>query len=142
MQPNEFSAIHPRDYLKEGPLSPEGSMREGINGYFSLGMAYRLRAEGVTPDALKAIADRIEKIGAAHMPKAPEPGKKISDKAQKDVASLWTGKESGALAELRDALTPWLTADWKHFAACALHFERIMKQLALVTMPRTEPANA
>ncbi|WNG50865.1 hypothetical protein F0U60_47130 [Archangium minus] len=113
-------------------------MREGINGYFSLGMAYRLRAEGVTPDVLKAIVDRIEKIGSAHMPNAPQPGQKISEKAQKEVASLWTGKESGALAELRDGLAPWFTVDWMNFAACALHFERIMKQLALVTMPRPE----
>jgi hypothetical protein len=139
MQPSEYSAIRPLDYLKDGPLTPDGTLREGLNGYLSLGMAYRLRAEGVKPDTLRALVDQIGKIGSAHMPKSPVSGEPISEKAQAEVASLWTGKETGARGELRDALEPWLTRDWKHFSACALHLERIMKQLALVSMPQTQP---
>lgn len=133
MQPSEFSAVHPRDYLKDGPLDEDGALREGLNGQLSLAMAYRLRAEGVGPARLKVLVDRVKAIGEAHMPKTGAGS--VPERARKELAAIWPGHETGALLELKEALSGWLTGEWRHFAAVALHLERIMKQLALISLP-------
>jgi len=135
MKPEEFNAIKPADYLKLGPLDESGGLREGLSGYLSLGMAYRLKHEGVKPEVMKSLIDRLQKIGEANMPKNPDSSTVASAKVLAEIKALWTGNETGAMGELRDGVGPWLQANWWTFAAAALHLERIMKQLALVSLP-------
>jgi hypothetical protein len=129
MQLSEFSAIHPRDYLREGFLTADGHVRERINGYYSLGMAYRLQHEGVHPDTVKTLLDALSRFTDARMPKAGD--KPLTEEDRRALLAAWPVASGGALAELREAATAHIH-DWKQFSAALLHVERILKQLAVV----------
>jgi hypothetical protein len=135
MQLQDLLAIQPQDYLQEGFFTPDGSLREGINGYYSLAMAYRLREEGMGPDEVKALVDEWARVTAVVLPDSDEAAHQpLSPEAMAAFQRLRQRPEvtrSVTLTALLEAAAPWLRngRDW---AALALHLQRIMAQLALL----------
>jgi hypothetical protein len=128
-----FDPTNPRDYLKDGPLDAQGNVRERLNGELSLGVAYRLREEGVSPEQLKTLVDRLFQIEQSHKPDQALPSGRVSPQAASELTAAWADAPGGVLEELGEAALPWLTSDWRTFAATAQHVLRILKQLALLT---------
>lgn len=135
MELKELLAIQPRDYLREGFFAPDGQLREGINGYYSLAMAYRCREEGLTPDRLKRLTDELARIAERHAPVGiDEAGQPLTSEVLSSLQQIRNDADvvqSPTLTALFEAASPWIQ-DWKNFAAFALHLERIMAQLALL----------
>ena len=65
IEKSEMLSVKPQDYLSNGFLQPDGQVREGINGEFSLAMAYRLREEGITPENLRQLTDKLYEIAGS-----------------------------------------------------------------------------
>lgn len=144
MEKSEMLAIKPQDYLKNGFFGTDGEFHEGVNGYYSLGMAYRCRAEGVSPDALKGIMDAIDQIADQQDKTAEDdPAQPIAKPALDSLDKIFKKKDisgSKALSELTGAARPLLKT-WKDFAGLAIHMDRILSQLALlVNLPKDEPS--
>ncbi len=133
MENVDLSATRPADYLREGLLSADGQIREGINGQYSLGMAHRLKQAGVHPDTVKALLDSLKSAAEKLIRKDAE-NAPLPDNAQQSVQAAWsaTGPTgTGVLGELRTAVLPWVK-DTRSLAATLLHLERILRQLALL----------
>ncbi|MCS7312494.1 MAG: hypothetical protein NZ742_06240 [Acidobacteria bacterium] len=132
MELKELLAIQPKDYLHEGFFASDGSLREGINGYYSLAMAYRCREEGLGPDRLKSLLDELAQIVASYSP-SDEPERPLRPEALSAFQRIRheaDGIQSPTLTVLFEAAGPWVQ-DWNGFAAFALHLQRIRAQLAL-----------
>jgi hypothetical protein len=121
MELQELLEISPASYLREGFLTEEGTSREGINGRYSLAIAYQCRAEGVDLEELKNAVEQLKKT---------EPDSKS---VKKTIASL----NSPALQRLLQASEPWLK-DLAQYKAFVAHLERILHQTAIITMMPTE----
>lgn len=121
MELQELLEISPASYLRQGFLTEEGTSLEGINGRYSLALAYQCRAEGVDLDEFKNAIEQLKKAD-------PD-----LQNAQKTIASL----KSYALQKLMQASEPWLKdpAQYKAFVA---HLERILQQTALLIMMPVE----
>jgi hypothetical protein len=122
MELQEMLDVHPRDYLKNGFLTKQGAVREGINGYFSLAMAYRLREEGVKPEMVQNVLEEIILIAGLKNPAQAI----LEIQKSKDLI------RSEPLRSLILAAAPWIgqSMQWDAFLD---HLRRIMAQLALIT---------
>ena len=137
MELHELLALRPQDYLHDGFYAPDGRIRAGINGQFSLAMAYQLRQDGVHPKVLRELLESLDEIPRA-MGRI-SPGRELGAGVQEKLNTLWRSglaTRSPALASLLAAARPLMT-DWKNFAALTEHLKRIASQLALLmTLPR------
>ena len=130
---DEMLAVQPQEYLSEGFLNPDGQVKEGINGEYSLAMAYRLKEEGGTADELMKLTERLYDLAGDEG--ELEPDSKLSQKAIAAFQALPRSPEvskSKALSELFEASNSFIT-DWKNLAAFIVHIERIQAQVSLVT---------
>ena len=143
MELSEMLSTKPSDYLKNGFFDADGEFYEGINGEHSLGMAYRLREEGIGPDRLEKIVNQLESImdsqdeSIDENPEQPLDVKSVG--LQERLAQNPDVAGSSALKEIFAAAGPSIRT-WKGLAALAVHLRRIMSQLALLTNlpPREE----
>ena len=133
----ELSAIQPADYLKDGFFNEKGEIREGINGEYSLAMAYRLREENVDPDHLKKLVDELQEIALRPDSAIDEnPELSLDPEAVEQVETLAKKWDSPTLQAIFKAARPWLK-DWKTLSAFALHLQRILSQYVLIrTLPQ------
>jgi hypothetical protein len=136
MESSEMLATKPTDYLNKGFFNADGKFYEGINGEFSLHMAYRCRDEGTSPDQILKVVSQLESIlksldrSIDENPNQPLDAKALS--VQEQVIQSPEVTRSVALKELFEAAKPWIT-NWKTYAALNVHLRRIMGQLALLT---------
>ena len=128
----ELLAIQPTEYLKNGFYDKDGEALEGVNGFYSLAMAYRLREEQMNPDELKKIVDRLMEIVPRH-DRAVEDNPQLPLDADSRAALEEVTKKSASptLTAIFDAGRPWVK-DWRTYAALTLHLQRILSQLALL----------
>ena len=133
----DLSKVRAKDYLREGFLNPDGTLREGINGFGSLAMAYQFRYEGVHPDMLQEVIHKIMLLASNSSPDLQEPlDTEILSNLQKIIHSDEV-ESSATLSEIFAAAELWVH-DWKSFGALILHLERILSQLALLTVVTTD----
>jgi hypothetical protein len=136
MELSEMLAIKPQEYLKNGFFDADGNFYEGINGDFSLSMAYRCRDEGTGPDQIEKVVGQLESIlKSVDKSIDRDPDQQLDAKAlavQEQAAQSLEVKQSVALKEIFSASKPWIHS-WKTYAALAVHLRRIMSQLALLT---------
>jgi hypothetical protein len=135
----ELLAIQPAEYLKNGFYDQDGELIEGLNGEYSLAMAYRLREEQADIDQLKNIVDRLTEIASKrdsavndnpHLPL--DAANAAAFKAVRTKTALPT------VIAIFDAADPWVK-DWKSYASLTLHLQRILSQLALIrNLPEKE----
>jgi hypothetical protein len=136
MELSEMLSTKPQDYLNKGFFNADGKFYEGINGEFSLRMAYRCRDEGTRPDQILKVVSQLENVlksldkAIDENPDHPLDAKALS--VQEQVVQSQEVIRSPALKELFDAAKPWIT-NWKAYAALDVHLRRIMGQLALLT---------
>ena len=128
----------PREYLQDGWWDAQGRLQPHLNGQYSLGMAYRLRDEGTGPDVVQVILMRrihamIEQYGP--------PRVRINDPVHPDALSAMMAipevQHSPALRDLFEAACAHLHT-WRDMQAFVRHLERIMAQLAWLTLWPTE----
>jgi hypothetical protein len=128
---NAFSKTS--EYLSNGFLQPDGEVREGINGEYSLAMAYRLKEEGITPENIGQVIEKLYQIAGSEA--QDDPNKKLSSTALDAIKQLSKSSEiskSNAMNELFGAAGSWVN-DWKNLAAFIVHLERIEAQTALLS---------
>ena len=131
----ENKASRPAEYLKDGFLDESGNLRSGINGEFSLGIAYQLRADGVTSDDVQEYRDRIEEALETHVPAGEElaveePVDRGARTAIQEVARELRGR-CELVGEILEAGESVLT-NWKSLACLMEHIERIHAQVAII----------
>jgi hypothetical protein len=108
-----------------------GEYRDELNGIHSLGMAYRLRQEGLNPENVDHVVNSLEGIADPYIDAVEEnPEQPVDAKSLEQLKQLKT--DSVALNELLAAAQPRISS-WKDFAGLMLHLERITAQLALLT---------
>ncbi len=132
IEKSEMLSVKPQEYLSHGFLEPNGEVREGINGEYSLAMAYRLKEEGTTPENLGQVTEKLYDIAGDEA--QDDPNKKLSSKAVdaiKQVSQSAEVSKSNTMTELFEAARSWVT-DWKNLAAFIVHLERIQAQTALL----------
>jgi|SRR5512145_2540574 hypothetical protein len=134
----DLSKVRASDYLSEGFLNVDGTLREGINGYGSLAMAYQCRTEGMHPDTLQEIMQKILLLGTRKFTGvSQEPlNSEVLSSLQQIIHSDEVAS-SATLSEVLRVAERWIH-DWKSFGALILHLERILSQLALLTVVRTD----
>lgn len=139
MENAELLAIQPTDYLKNGFYDKDGEFLEGINGYYSLAMAYRLREEQADPDRLKSIVDQLEAIISKQDRSVDEnPKLPLDPSTMKALEELAKKASSPTIAAILNAARPWVK-DWRGLAALTLHLQRILSQFVLIrSLPETE----
>ena len=117
MELHDMLKISPADYLRQGFLTTDGKLRDGINGEHSLAIAYQNREEGVDLDQFKQMLQQI----STSKPDMPE--------LRKQIQSL----QSNALNNLLQASERWF-GDPNQYAAFVSHLRRIQNQLALLIL--------
>jgi hypothetical protein len=132
IEKNEMLSVKPQDYLSKGFLTSDGQVREGINGEYSLAMAYRLKEEGLTPDQTSKVIEKLYEIAAKESQQDPDSKLSAStiEAFQKFVKSPEVSK-SKTITEVFEASKPWIV-DWKNLSAIIVHLERMQSQLALL----------
>ena len=133
IEKNEMLSVKPQEYLSNGFLQPDGEVREGINGEYSLAMAYRLKEEGATPENVGQVIEKLYKIAGSEA--QDDSNKKLSSTAGDAIKQLSKSSEvskSNTLSELFQAAGSWLN-DFKNLAAFIVHLERIQAQTALLS---------
>src|SRR5262245_42344667 len=68
-----YRTCRPAQYLKLGFTDENGKVREGINGEFSLMMAYRLADSGITAQEVLDLRQQLEKDFEHDMRSAASP---------------------------------------------------------------------
>ncbi|HEY7161949.1 MAG TPA: hypothetical protein VH815_11855 [Acidobacteriota bacterium] len=135
MELSEMLAIKPSEYLTNGFYDDKGEYRENLNGLYSLAMAYRCREEGLEPDNIDNIVNRLAGIAEKHVDEAVEnPDKPVDSKSLEQLKNLRGDRsiaDSVVLGELLEAAEPQIS-NWKDYSALVLHLERITAQLALL----------
>ncbi|MCI0618406.1 hypothetical protein L0244_35965 [bacterium] len=132
MELSEMLAIKPSDYLTNGFYDDKGEFRENLNGWYSLAMAYRCREEGLDPENVDGIVNRLEGIAEKHVDTAVEhPEQAVDSKSIEQLKKLGNDQNSTALNELLDAAQSRIS-NWKDYSALVVHMERITAQLALL----------
>ncbi len=132
----EILSTKPREYLNKGFFNADGKFYEGINGEYSLRMAYRCQDEGATPDQILEVVNQLESI-LTSLDKSIDknPDHQLDAKALsvlEQVVQSPEVKRSAALTELFETAKPSIT-NWKEYAAMIVHLRRIMRQLAHLT---------
>src|SRR5262245_17115338 len=131
----DMNQLQPHDYLKNGFLNHNGDLQNGISGVYSLALAYHLRKESTSVDAVKSVLDDFTKL-------ADEGLSEKTQKSQLDASSFESlGKiinspksgKSAAISALFDAALP-LLKDWPNVGGLVIHLDRAMKQLSLITV--------
>jgi hypothetical protein len=131
----DMKQLQPRNYLKNGFLNNNGDLQDGISGVYSLALAYHLRKEGTSVDAVKSVLDDFAKL-------ADQGLNEKTLKSQLDATSFESlGKiinsskagKSTAISALFDAALP-LLKDWPNVGGLVIHLDRAMKQLSLITV--------
>src|SRR5262245_76258 len=140
MELAEMLAIKPVDYLNNGFFDEDGEIREGINGYYSLAMAYRCREEKYSPDSLKEVNDEIDRLTEKQPASInDEPDQAIDTEALKELDKIFKRKaalDSKTLTGIYAAARPTIKT-WRDYAGLAMHLDRILSQLALlVNLPK------
>lgn len=133
-----FKEIEPKSYLNDGFLTPDGQIREGINGYYSLSVAYQCRDEGVEPENIKRILEKIDEWFSKDT--SPDADQELAPEVRTALQKLQNLEEvrsSTTLKALVEASLPHL-GTWREMAAFILHLERILAQLALLTVKHPE----
>lgn len=135
----ELTAIQPAEYLKNGFYDKEGEALEGLNGFYSLAMAYRLRDEQMNPEELKKIVDRLMDIIPRHNPAVDEnPQLPLDADSRRALDEVTKKSDSPTLNAIFEAGRPWVK-DWRNYAALTLHLQRILSELALLrSLPEKE----
>ncbi|MCI0417557.1 hypothetical protein L0222_32725 [bacterium] len=117
MELQELLGISPSSYLQEGFLAKDGTLRDGINGTYSLALAYQLREEGIDLDQFRNAVEQLKKEEAA----------------LQSLRNTITSLNSHSLQNLLQAAEPWLK-DPAQNKAFISHLERILQQAALIIM--------
>jgi hypothetical protein len=133
IEKSEMLSVKPQEYLSSGFLQADGEVREGINGEYSLAMAYRLKEEGTTAENLAQVTEKLYDIAGDEA--QDDPNKKLSSKAVDGIKRISQSAEvskSNTMSELFAAAGSWVT-DWKNLAAFIVHLERIQAQTALLS---------
>jgi len=143
MEKNQFS--RPAEYLRDGFLDADGNPIAGINGEYSLGIAYRLLDSGVTAadvaNIRKALADCFE-TGYRAEDETPAAALPARDTTQLREAARGLGSKGAALDELFETAVT-VVNDWRGFAMLIRHLERIQQQMSLLsTFRKPEPVHA
>src|SRR5262245_34379930 len=142
MENSEMVKTKAQDYLSKGFFDRNGKFYEGLNGEYSLRMAYRCQNDGTGPDQLLNIVSQLESIlDSVDGSIERNPNQRLDTEA----LNVWDlvrqspeVKRSSALSEIFDTSKPWITT-WKTYAALTIHLRRIMSQLALLTnLSRTD----
>ena len=138
----DYRSCRPAEYLKLGFTDEHGNMREGINGEFSLMMAYRLADSGVTSEEVLQLRKKLEEdfedeIRAAKSP-ASAPPANTAWRLRESIRPL--GAKAAPLAELIEAASAQMP-DWSSFALFVHHLGRIGKQLQIITRMRKAPGD-
>jgi hypothetical protein len=133
MELKEMLKTEPRNYLKQGFFAPDGQLRPGLNGEYSLAMAYRCREEGLSPDTLKAITDAIGAAvpASARVSEGDPPVEPVVLNALAQVHRRNEVERSPALSGLLSSADPWIKT-WRGLSALVVHLQRITAQLALL----------
>lgn len=132
MELSEMLAIKPSEYLMNGFYDDKGEYRENLNGWYSLAMAYRCREEGLEPENINTVVNRLEGIAEKHVDAAVEhPEQSVDSKSIEQLKNLGNDQNSAALSELLNAAQPRILS-WKDYSALVVHLERITAQLALL----------
>jgi hypothetical protein len=136
IEKSEMLSVKPQEYLSNGFLQPDGEVREGINGEYSLAMAYRLKEEGTTPENVGQVIEKLYQVAGNEA--ADDPNKKLSSTSADAIKQLSRSSEvskSNTMTELFEAAGSWVN-DFKNLAAFIVHLERIQAQTALLsTLP-------
>jgi hypothetical protein len=95
-------------------------------------MAYRCREEGLDPENVDSVVNRLEGIAEKHVDTAVEhPEQAVDSKSIEQLKKLGNDQNSTALNELLDAAQSRIS-NWKDYSALVVHLERITAQLALL----------
>jgi len=139
MDNTELAAIQPAEYLKNGFYDQQGEPLEGLNGYYSLATAYRLREEKADPDRVQDVVDQLDSM-IASQDKSIDQNPKLSLDADSLRALDEIAKKTSS-STLRDVFTaarPWVK-DWRTFAALTVHLHRVLSQFSLIhSLPEKE----
>jgi hypothetical protein len=119
--------MQPAEYLKNGFYNSTGEFVEGINGEYSLQIAYQLRKEEADVDQLKSLTDELEAIA----PRDEAPDDALDPGTVRSIQAIAKKNTSPAIKSVFDAAMPWVT-DWKNYAALTLHLQRILSQTVLI----------
>lgn len=133
IEKSEMLSVKPQEYLSNGFLQPDGEVREGINGEYSLAMAYRLKEEGTTPENVGQVIEKLYQVAGSEA--ADDPNKKLSATSADAIKQLSRSSEvskSNTMTELFEAAGSWVN-DFKNLAAFIVHLERIQAQTALLS---------
>jgi hypothetical protein len=132
MELSEMLAIKPSEYLMNGFYDEEGEFRENLNGWYSLAMAYRCREEGLDPENVDKVVNRLERIVEKQVDTALEhPEQSVDSKSIEQLKKLSNDQNSAALSELLKTAQSRIS-NWKDYSALVVHLERITAQLALL----------
>jgi hypothetical protein len=132
MNTGEFLTIQPSQYLKNGFFDENGEIFDGLNGYYSLAMAYRLTLEKADIDQLRNIVSRLMEIASKHDNVLKEnPHLPLDDANAAAYVTVRTKTNSPTVAAIFDAADRWVT-DWKGFASLTLHLKRILGQATML----------
>ena len=132
MNLSEMLATRACDYLKNGFHDQLGETFEGINGLYSLGMAYRLREENADPDQLKRLVDDLQAIALKQDQSIYDnPKQQIDPAVSNTIQQLSKKNISLVIQELFEAADRWIKT-WTGYAAFVLHLDRILSQYVLI----------
>ena len=132
MNLSEMLAIRAGDYLSNGFHDEQGETFEGINGLYSLAMAYRLREENADPDQLKKLVDDLQAIALKQDQSIYDNPKQQMDPAvSNEIQQLAKKNTSAVIREVFEAANRWIKT-WSGYAAFVLHLDRILSQFVLI----------
>jgi hypothetical protein len=133
----DLSKITAQDYLKNGFFDHNGDLVEGLNGYYSLAIAYKLRDETSSPDAVKSVFDKLVQAASKYYtgPNDQSVNQPLDSATLNEVHKIQETSEVKAsptlLALFQSAESHLKTAG--DLGAFVVHLERILAQLALVS---------
>jgi hypothetical protein len=138
MNNTELLTVQPSEYLKNG-FYDNGEILEGLNGYYSLGMAYRLREEKADVDQLQNVTDQLQSIIDRKDGSIDEnPNLPLDSQSLQALDEVVKKSPSPIISEIFVAARPWIK-DWRTLAALVIHLHRIVGQYSLIsTLPKEE----
>jgi hypothetical protein len=130
----DMNQLQPHVYLKNGFLDKKGDLQNGISGVYSLALAYHLRKEGTSVDAVKSVLDDFTKLADAGLNEKTQKSQldKTTFESLGKIINSKKAEKSGAISALFDAALP-LLKDWPNVGGLVIHLDRAMKQLSLIT---------
>jgi hypothetical protein len=138
---NQILLIQPSEYLANGFFDKNGQLIEGLNGYYSLAMAYRLRDEKADPDKLKEFLDRLQAIALKPNHEVDDhPETELDPGTLQEVKQLFHNSPSTTISTILEAAHP-KTKNWKDLAALTIHLERILSEFVLIQSLAKAPSS-